>query len=336
MDIESPRNIVICPPLAAAVPKRPAGLGRPAARFAVFAVVLAGCFSAPLYGLVRYALGSELYSHVLLMPFITGYLIWVKRTTGLQDYRTTGPRDHGTTDDGLRTDNSELETRNSKLSLLFAAAGLAVLGCYWVLRWRGWQPVRNDFLAATMLSFLLLLVAGGFAFFGGRRIRAVAFPVAMLSFMVPFPSFVKSGIESFFQHTSAAAAALFFQLVPTPVLHDGLLFHLPGMVIQVAEECSGIRSSLVLFITSLLAGYLFLRAPWKRALLTVAVIPLAIARNGFRIFAIGMLCVHVDPNMINSPLHRRGGPVFFLLSLIPFFGLLLWLRRGEASETLKR
>jgi len=84
-----------------------------------------------------------------------------------------------------------------------------------------------------------------------------------------------------------------------------------------------------LFITSLVAGYLFFKSPWRRAVLTCFVIPLAILRNGFRIFTIAMLCVHVSPDMINSPIHRRGGPIFFVLSLIPFFLLLVWLRRRE-------
>jgi exosortase/archaeosortase family protein len=113
---------------------------------------------------------------------------------------------------------------------------------------------------------------------------------------------------------------------------EGLVFELPGISLQVAQECSGIRSSLVLFITSLLAGHMFLKSPWRRTALTFFVIPLAIIRNGFRIVTIGWLCVRVDPAMIDSWIHRQGGPVFFALSLIPFFLLLFWLRRGEIGR----
>ena len=88
-----------------------------------------------------------------------------------------------------------------------------------------------------------------------------------------------------------------------------------------------------LFITSLLAGHLFLRSPWKKTALALAVVPLAILRNGFRIFTIGMLCVHVDPAMIKSPVHTRGGPLFFVLSLAPFFLFLWWLRKSESAGT---
>ena len=90
-----------------------------------------------------------------------------------------------------------------------------------------------------------------------------------------------------------------------------------------------IRFLMVLFITSLLAGRLFLRSPWKRAVLCLVVIPLALLRNGFRIFVLGELCAHIGPEMIDSPVHHHGGPLFFALSLLPFFALLYYLRRSE-------
>jgi exosortase/archaeosortase family protein len=84
-----------------------------------------------------------------------------------------------------------------------------------------------------------------------------------------------------------------------------------------------------LFITSILAGHLFLRSPWKRSVLAAAVIPLALLRNGFRVFTIGELCVHIGPQMIDSFIHRRGGPIFFALSLLPFFLLLFFLAKSD-------
>jgi exosortase/archaeosortase family protein len=115
------------------------------------------------------------------------------------------------------------------------------------------------------------------------------------------------------------------------VFRQDLVFQLPGMTLQIAPECSGIRSSIVLFITSLVAGHLFLRSPWKRATLTLAVIPLALLRNGFRVFVIGELCVHVGPHMIDSPIHHHGGPIFFALSLIPFSLLTFYLVKSDRN-----
>jgi exosortase/archaeosortase family protein len=82
-------------------------------------------------------------------------------------------------------------------------------------------------------------------------------------------------------------------------------------------------------MTGILAANLFLKTSWRRFALVAFVIPLAILRNGFRILVIGLLCVNVGPQMIHSLIHRRGGPVFFVLSLIPFLLVLWWLRKGD-------
>ncbi len=115
----------------------------------------------------------------------------------------------------------------------------------------------------------------------------------------------------------------------TSVVRHGATFELTGIVLEVAQECSGIRSSLVLFIASVLASHLCLRTTWRRVALVALVIPLGILRNGLRIVTIGLLSVHVSPDMIHGAIHRRGGPVFFALSLVPLFLLLWWLRRQE-------
>jgi exosortase C (VPDSG-CTERM-specific) len=215
-----------------------------------------------------------------------------------------------------------------------AMAGIGLLLLYEIESRRGWKPSANDYLSVMMLAFLCLLVAGAVFFLGAKLMRAVAFPTAFLLFMVPFPSVVERGIEFFFQHTSAAASHALFALSGTPYLRNGLLFQLPGITIEVGQECSGIHSCLALFITSLLAGRLFFRSCWNRSLLALAVIPLGIIRNGFRIFTIAMLCVHVNPDMIDSPIHHQGGPVFFLLSLIPFSLFLYILWRLERKNQL--
>jgi exosortase len=152
--------------------------------------------------------------------------------------------------------------------------------------------------------------------------------------MVPLPDAAVDWLENASMLASAEAAALFFNVSGTPVLREGTVFELPGIAIQVARECSGIRSSWVLFITGLLASHLFLRTMWRRIVLVAFVIPLGILRNGFRVFVIGQLCVHVGSYMIDSKIHRQGGPVFFALSLVPLLLLLLWLRRRERRLNL--
>ena len=271
------------------------------------ACILALCFSLPLWDWMRFCWHSEFYSYMPLMPVITGYLIWLRRGELGADFRPSWAA-----------------------AAAAAAAGGAILAFYFLALNDGWIPARQDYLCVMMLAFLLLLLAAGFASLGAATMSAAAFPLALLLFMVPYPERVNAGLENFFQYTSAAAAHSFFSLAWTHCVQNGLILKLPDDIsLKVAPECSGIRSTQVLLITSLMAGNLFLRSPWRRAWLALFVVPLAIVRNGFRIFVIGELCVHVSRDMIHSWIHHQGGPVFFALSLIPFFLFLMWLRKSE-------
>ncbi len=276
--------------------------------FAIFAVILVGMHGLPLYRLMRYSLENSLWSHILLIPWISMYLAWGKKR--------------------------EIPAAAPAFSLYAGiplVLGISALSTFWVLRLRGWEFATADYLSLTTLAFVSFLCSGAAWIFGPARIRALAFPLAFLIFMVPFPAIVTHRLETFLQHASAEAAALMLGISQTSVLRDGLFFKLPGITIEVAEECSGIRSTLVLFITSLVGAHMFFQSRAHRALLAFAVVPIAIVRNGFRIFTIAMLCVHVSPDMIHSWIHRRGGPLFFALSLIPFGMLLIYLYRRERT-----
>jgi exosortase C (VPDSG-CTERM-specific) len=298
-------------PPAAGTPRGTRSLGgRRITVLAALTAVLVLCFISPLCEWMGFAVDSEFYSYMPLMPLITAYLIWLRRA-------------------GLGADVHP----SWGAAAAVAAAGGAVLALYFQAQQRGWIPTEQDELCVLMLAFLLLLLAAGLATLGAATLSAIAFPLALLLFMVPYPAIVNDGLESFFQHTSTAAAHGFFSLVGTTCGQEDLTLHLPtDFSLVVGPQCSGIHSSQVLLITSLLAGNLFLRSPWRRVILALFVVPLAILRNGFRIFVIGELCVHVNHNMIDSWIHHHGGPVFFALSLIPFFFFLVWLRKLESKS----
>ncbi len=282
-------------------------------RFGLAAGILVLCFAVPLWNLARFAATSEFRSYILVVPFISGYLIWLKRQSlpvSAQPARAAAG--------------------------VFLAAGLATIALYWLgLRPRLRLP-EADYLGIIVAAFLLCLCGVCSLFWGKETLRAAAFPLVMLIFMVPIPSFAMPAIDAFLQRGSADAAAGFFWLSGMPFFRNNLSFQLPAFSLRVAPECSGIQSTMALFIASLVGGHLFLRGPWKRVALALFVIPLALLRNGFRVFVIGELCVNISPNMINSPIHRRGGPLFFGLSLIPFFALLLLLRWFETKAESRK
>ena len=282
---------------------------------AVYAAVLLLLSGPHLFALAVYAAQSDLNSHILLIPFVSAYLLYLRR-------------------DRLPRESVPAPG----LAAIPLATGLvALVGAAWSRTDGGVGLSYNDYLSVEAIAFVCFLVAGGFLFLGKKWMQCAAFPVSFLIFLAPCPDGVVERLESISVLASADAANLFFVATGTPVLRDGVVFQLPGIAIRVAQECSGIHSSLVLFITGLLAANLFLKSPWRRAVLVAAVIPLGILRNGFRILVIAQLCIRVGPQMIDSMIHRQGGPLFFAFSLVPMFALLWLLRisgdRGSNTRT---
>jgi exosortase C (VPDSG-CTERM-specific) len=276
----------------------------------VGAVALSLCvlFARPLVALAAHAAQSDLNSHILLVPFVSAYLVYLRRDLLPRDY-----------------------TCSWGWAMIPLVAGGGALAGAWIPDLFGAPLSQNDYLALVTFSLLCFLATGGLLFLGKKWMVAAAFPFTFLIFMVPMPDRMADALETASELASTEAASFFFDLAGTPVLRDGTTFQLPNIAIRVAKECSGIRSSWVLIVTSLLAANLFLHSTWRRVVLVCLVIPLGILRNGFRIMVVGLLCVHLGPQMIHSVIHRHGGPLFFALSLIPLFLLLWWLRRGEAG-----
>ncbi|MGA7286726.1 MAG: exosortase/archaeosortase family protein, partial [Terriglobales bacterium] len=193
-------------------------------------------------------------------------------------------------------------------------------------RW-GTLGGREDLrLTLAMLALVTWLIASVVLCFGVGAFQRFLFPLCFLFLMVPIPDFVLKWIVEFLQQQSAVAARLMFRAAGVPVAQDGIRLTIPGLEIEVARECSSIRSSLMLMVTTLFLAQLFLRSWWRKALLVAAAIPLSVAKNGLRIFTIGELGTRVDPGFLNGRFHHNGGIVFFAIS-VGAVVMLLWILR---------
>lgn len=253
------------------------------------------------------ALDSELYSHIPLIPFISGYLVYLKRKEIFSGSRYS-----------------------------FSGGGVLIaigIIVYIAGRIQGAYLGQNDYLSVTALSAVILFIGGFVLFFGIASFRTALFPLLFLFFMVPVPAFLMDKIVYFLQTGSAEVSSMFFNISGVPVFREGLIFHLPAFSVEVAKECSGIRSSLALLILGTLSGQLFLRGWLRKLILIILIIPLAILKNGIRIVTLTLLGAYVDVGYLtNSVLHRNGGVLFFLLGLMMLAGILWLLRKSEKKS----
>jgi len=186
-------------------------------------------------------------------------------------------------------------------------------------------------LSVSMLAIVLWWIGSFILCFGTRTARLFLFPLCFLFWLVPIPAPLLEKIVAIWQHGSAISASLLFSALGIPNTQNGIMLSIPGLNLEVAQECSSLRSSLMLIVTSMVLAQLFLRSFWRKTVVVLAAIPLSIAKNGVRIFTISMLGTRVDPGFLHGNLHRHGGIVFFLLALGAVVLLLWLLNRSENS-----
>lgn len=245
---------------------------------------------------------AQHYSHISLIPFLCLYLLYVRRDAIF----------------------STVEWSPFLGSILMVVGGAVSLGIK--------DPITEALgdYSLTILSFLMMCWGAFLLCYGMQAFWAASFGLGLLVFMVPLPSSVLDTIVGFLQHGSAEATDVLFSILGVPVFREGFVFSLSDFTIYIAEECSGIRSALALFITSLAAGHLMLRSTWGKMGLVSIVVSLAIVKNAVRIVGLALLANYVDPSFItDSALHRNGGIPFFVLSLAVLFSVVWLLRKIE-------
>ncbi len=263
----------------------------------------------PLQDLMESAKRSDYYSHIILIPCVTGYLLYSRR----KDLLGNPSPSHGM--GGI---------------LILLGLVLYALGFYQVK-----DLNFNDQVAFLVFSAVIFWGGGFLLLYGLEALRRNPFPFLFLVFMIPIPNILLSKIIYALQSASTEVSEALFFLIGVPYQREGFVFHLPGVSIEVAEVCSGIRSSLALFITSILAGHFFLDRFWKKVVLAVVVFPVTVFKNGVRIITLSLLGAYVDPRFLTGGfLHQSGGFLFFIPALA-LLGFALWALRRQGSSKMK-
>jgi len=112
-----------------------------------------------------------------------------------------------------------------------------------------------------------------------------------------------------------------FRWLGVPVLKRGFILSLPTLEIEIAKQCSGIRSSLLLAISRLVLGHRYLHSPWGQTVVMLTTIPVAIVKNAVRLFTLSMLGTHVNSAFFYARAHRYGGVFLPTLALATILGI---------------
>lgn len=274
--------------------------------FGIFTLIAVMMAFSPLSELLGTAPRREYYSHIPLIPLISLFFLYQKRKEIVL--------------------SQEFGQRIGAVLIV-----LALFLYFWAMNWK--EMMRLNDATALLTFFSLLFWAGGFIlFYGLRSFRVAIFPILFLLFTVPIPEELMERVIYYLQVGSTEFTHLLFWMTGIPFVRDGFVFQLPGMSIEVAKQCSGIRSTLALVVTSFVAGELFLKTRWKKLVLVLCVFPITMFKNGLRIAVLSILGVYVDPRILGSELHRSGGIPFFALALVFMAPILFILMRTEKKK----
>lgn len=255
----------------------PTRAGRPA--IVIAGTVLALAFTAtylPVIGILREQWATnDTYSFGVLVPFISGYLIWTRldRLKVLQ----VSP--------GLVA-GSLMVTGAATLLLLGRLTAIVAL---------------QELSMVAMLAGLVLLVLGyGF-------LRALLFPLAYLLLMLPVWEFLTDPLHHPSQLFSAGIADRVLTAVGVPVLREGVYLHLPNITLEVASACSGINFLVAVLAVGVLQAYLYLEGWLPRATVIAFGMAIALLSNGLRVALIGLLSYYELSDSLHGPGHVLQG-----------------------------
>jgi exosortase len=223
------------------------------------------------------------YSHVYIVPIISGFVIWQRRRV-----------------------LAALPIRGSWRGVPLILAGVAAL-------------ILGDIGAETFLmrSSLIITLAGLVLFhFGSAMLRALAFPLGFLLFMVPMPAIFFYAMTARLQNIAAESGAWALDLLGVPILLDGNVIHLSRLTLGVTEACSGIRSLITLVALGVAWAHLMLPKFWMQAVFVISVLPITIVANAGRIVMTGLVARSFGIEYAEGFFHFFSGWLVFVIAIL--------------------
>ena len=271
--------------------------------FGLFSVALILVFLDPIQSWFRITDQTTHYSHLIIVPLVSAFLFWRRRGEIF----------------------ARPEICKNGIALVLLGVALAALS-------HRFAP--TDYVTYSMIGFFTTWMGGFLFVYGNQGFKAARFPLFFLFLSVPLPVAVLHQLVELLQGLSIEVTYFFFKVLGTPIFRQGPYFLLPRFDMEVAEECSGIRSALTFLVLSVLLGGTVLKQNWSRFLLPLLVIPIVVLENTLRILGMYFLAVYVHEDfLLPGRLHNLSGTFAFggalFLLFLPTVALLRWgERRG--------
>jgi exosortase len=234
------------------------------------------------YWYVEWMKKESYYSHAILVPFISAFIVWLKRKQIL-----------------------ETPLGNWPLGYVLILPSLFV---FLIMTWAGGSSLQG--LVFPFILFGLVLV-----FFGSAMGRQLRFPIGYLFFMCVLPGDVLTKLSFRIQMISTMGATGILRLLGYDAVREGAAITLPNIEVMVGAPCSGFRMLISLFAFAFLLAYLKEGPRWGRASMIVVTLPLSVILNSLRIMMIAVVGEHFGSDAMHA-FHDYSGYIVLALAFV--------------------
>jgi exosortase len=250
-------------------------------------------FSTFRWLIYKYEGFDSYYSHGYLIPFVSIYLIYLKRKEISQ---------------------VDVSSTPAGLCLIVFALAVHVFG------------VLGNIHFISGFSMVLYIIGCSLYLKGQQITRMILLPLFFLVFMCPIPEAYINIIAIPFKSLATSIALQFLDILNIPYTREGFLIHLPSSSFLVGTPCNGMRSLIAFTALGVLMLYLFRTSLWKKVIFLAVIPPLALLLNGIRIFLLLWIANRYGQEAASpeSYLHDGSGMLVFIIG---FIAMVLLVKR---------
>ena len=227
------------------------------------------------------------YSHGFLVPFVSLFIIWLKRE-----------------------ELEKIKISSSNLGWIFFISGLSIHLLSALLR----------VYFSSGFSLILVLVGLVLLFLGKKYLKQIFFSILFLIFMIPLPLLAVANISFKLKIFAAQVSTFIINKLGVPAIQDGSIIKTMNSYLIVEDPCSGIRSLIALIALGALIAFFSRMSKTKKAILFLSSFPIAISSNIFRIVSLSLASEMYGPKLATGLFHTIMGILVFVFA---FSGLVL-------------
>jgi len=206
-----------------------------------------------------------------------------------------------------RIDDSEADTPKPVLGWL-----LVIIALVFYVFGRSQRILSSQTLSALfMLPGLLLMMRGA------RQLRAAAFPLFFMIFLIPLPATMVDAVTQPLKLAVSSAATTVLFGVGYPIARTGVILQIGQYQLLVADACAGLHTLFSLEAMGLLYLNVVRHTSLLRnVLLALLIVPISFMANVIRVIVLALITYHFGDEAGQGFLHGFAGLVLFMTALM--------------------